>query len=97
MFEEVLNIFLQLGTLSPQLHATGKMIRTRVIAIFLLLLLTAAEMGAGNRMDQPYLFYQLDRTCLPYKKEVNMGTGAAIFYLDESELRTRVSFPTYYI
>ena len=24
-----------------------------------------------------------------------MGTGAAIFYLDESELRTRVSFSTY--
>jgi len=89
MFEDFLNLFLQGVTLPQQLHTTGKTIRMRVIAIFHLLLLTAAEMGAGNRMDQPYLFYQLDRTCLPYKKEVNMGTGAAIFYLDESELRTR--------
>ena len=52
MFEDFLNLFLQGVTLPQQLHITGKTVRMRVIAIFHLLLLTAAEMGAGNRMDQ---------------------------------------------
>ena len=69
---------------------------TSPITKFLVLLLVLwAELWPGGLearvtgQDKPYLIYSLERICVPYKKEVQLGNSAAIFYLDESDPGTR--------
>jgi len=49
---------------------------------------STAEARSSTR-DKPYMIYSLDRTCLPYKKEIKLRNSAAIFILDESIPSTR--------
>ena len=60
-------------------------------SLFLLLLLTVLWAGEARftGQDKPYLIYNLEKTCPPYKKEIKLGNSAAIFYLDESDPITR--------
>ena len=78
MFEDFLNLFFQGVTLPQQLHTTGKTIRMRVIVVFHLLLLTAAEMGAGNRMDQVLPVTQSFSVCFLEKKSFICWEGKSM-------------------
>ena len=59
------------------------------LLIFLLHLGPGPAESRSHAKGKPYMIYDLKRTCLPYKKEINLSNGAAIFELDESIPSTR--------